>query len=361
VTDDPAVAAPQEQPWRLLALLVAGFLALCAATVLLPHDPYIRYQQLRPTIQFRTVWVYERLVFDRTPIDVAIIGNSRLQASISAPQLQAELSRKLGRPVHVANLSLPQEGRNAQFAIAKTLFQTHPEVQLVIMSAIEQMPRQGHPAFRNIADAGDIVRALLLLNSEYFEDLAYLPYRQLSLFVQTQFPKAFGLNASFNPAGYAGAGLDTTYSFDTPTGNHVDRDAVHPAADLMPSARERATSITPRLLPGWAAEQEFVKERTYTRRIAGLAQRKGTRSAFLYTPIFHFEMPVTDKDFYAARGPVLEARFVAADPRNFSDYGHVNRIGAVKVTRWLGERIVADGLLGRPAQPAANATPTLRN
>lgn len=118
-----ASEAPAPRSWPQIALVLATFVALCFGTVLLPHDPYIRYQQLAKTIQFPAVWGYERIAFDPTPVDVAIVGNSRLQASVSAPQLSQELTQKLGRPVNVANFSMPQEGRNAHYVIVRNLLE----------------------------------------------------------------------------------------------------------------------------------------------------------------------------------------------------------------------------------------------
>ena len=218
------ISDPAAHPWRLIAIMVVGFFGLSAATLLLPHDPYVRYQQLAPTIHFQSVWGYERMTFDKTPIDVAIIGNSRLQSSVSGPLLQEQLSQRTGRPVHVANLSMSQEGRNAHYVTAKRLLADHPEVKLLILSVIEQMPRESHPAFRNLADTGDIIKAPVLVNRAYFTDLAFLPFRQMSLFVQTLFPKAFGLHRHFDPANYARAAVDSTHSFELPTGGRVERD-----------------------------------------------------------------------------------------------------------------------------------------
>ena len=234
--------------WPLLALLALGFLAFNAATLLLPHDPYARYQQLLPTIQFRAVWGYERTVFDKTPIDVAVVGNSRLGAGVSAPQLQQQLSAALGRNVNVANLSMPQEGQNTHYVIAKRLLEHHPEVKLIILSAIGQMPREGHPAFRNLADARDVVGAPILLNADYANDLAFLPWRQISLFVQGLFPATFGIH-DFAGSAYDGPGYDTTASFRTPTGNYVDRDSIHSDAELRGQADARAATIDAPQLP----------------------------------------------------------------------------------------------------------------
>lgn len=99
------------------------------------------------------------------------------------------------------------------------------------------------------------------------------------------------------------------------------------------------------MLPGRLSEWEFAVERDYTRRIARLAQENGTQVVFLYAPVFHFDTPVQDRDFYAAIGPMLEARFLAPDPANFSDYGHANRIGSARLTTWLGKQLQEYGLL----------------
>ena len=332
--------AGPERPWLNLLLLVGGFLALCLATLLLPHDPYIRYQQLLPTIQSGAVWGFERTELRDTAIDIAVVGNSRMQAGVSAPELQGALVAETGRDLHVANLAMPQEGRNAQYVVAKRLLQSHPELDLLIVSVVEQMPREGHPAFRNIADAGDVLDAPVLFNRDYFDDLAYLPYRQLSLFVQSALPRAFGNRRGLDDAGYPGDDFDTTHSFTTATGNYVDRDSYHTAEELLPPARERVQGITPPLLPASAADYEFAVERHYTREIARLAQANGTRVVFLYLPIYNYPLPVQDQAFYEQRGALLAADFLADDARNYSDYGHLNRHGSALLTDWLARQLV---------------------
>ncbi|WP_150124990.1 hypothetical protein [Tsuneonella mangrovi] len=331
--------------WPLLGLFALVFAALFAATFALPHDRYIRYQQLLPTLQFRTVWGYERIAFDKIPIDIAIVGNSRLQAGVRAPLLQAKLGKALGRPVHVANLSLPQEGDDAHYVIVKQLLRDHPEVKLIVLSAIGQMPREAHPAFRDMADARDIAAAPVLINSAYFTNLAAVPYRQMALFVQTLFPHAFGDRVRFDRAHYAGTDFDTTRSFASPTGRYVDRDAVHTAAELRPGADARMNSIAPPLLPPSLADYEFAIERTYTPRIARLAKANGTKVVFLYTPVFAHAVPVKGANFYRRFGPLLQADFLAQDPRNYSDYAHSNRIGSARLTGWLAGQIVDRRLL----------------
>src|SRR5688572_5686437 len=131
---------PGLEPGRaglLLLVLAAVFTLLSVLTVALPHDPYIRYQQLRNTIQFRSQWIYERIELDPTPIHVAIVGNSRMGAGVSAPQLQELLQAKTGQNIQTANVSLPQEGRNVHYAVAKRLIETRPELKTIVFSVVE--------------------------------------------------------------------------------------------------------------------------------------------------------------------------------------------------------------------------------
>ena len=78
--------------WALLAFFALTCVLLLVVSILLPHDRYIRYQQLTDSDLFRSRWVYERIHYDKTPIDVAVIGSSRLEASVSAPILEKELT-----------------------------------------------------------------------------------------------------------------------------------------------------------------------------------------------------------------------------------------------------------------------------
>lgn len=337
-------------PWLLLALVVLSVFGFSAATLLLPHDPYVRYQQLAPTLHFRTVWTYERLAFDKTPIDIAIIGNSRLQSGIAAPVVQARLREMLGRDVHVANLAMPQEGRNAHEVIAEQLFRHHPEVKLVLLSAIEAMPRESHPAFRNIAEAPAIVAAPVLINRSYLDDLAFVPFRQMSLFVQTRFPAAFGIHP-FSPKTYYGTDFDTTRSFTSPTAGFVDRERTNTAAALRPRAQERVRSITPPQLPAALSWAEFPVEQHYTSAIVARAKANGTAVGFIYLPIFENPEPLRQEAFYRGFGPIFTAGCVAAHAEMYSDYGHLNRPAAHKVSAMLADALLRAGW--KPSEKAA--------
>ncbi|MBF9153041.1 hypothetical protein [Novosphingobium jiangmenense] len=335
----------------IVAALVT-FLALCALTLLLPGNPYVRYQQLGSTIHFRTVWAYERIVFDKTPIDVALIGNSRLGAGVSGPELSQGLASRLGRPVHVVNFSMPQDGRNTHYVLTKLLLAHHSEVKLILVDIIEQSARKGHPAFRNLADTNDVLTAPALINFGYVDDLGYLPYRQMLTFAGTRYPALFGFRTSVDPAQYLGPDMETTTSFTQVTGARIDRDTIHSRDEIEAGAAPIRNGQTPPVLPRFLHDEEFVMPELYMDKIAALAKAKRTNIAFLYLPVFGAEPVAADWKFYEKYGPVLDARFLRTDHRQYSDGAHLNRIGAQRVDAWLAaELLKAPQLLEKRGAP----------
>lgn len=338
-------------PWLILAVIVVTLFAALTLSLLWPNDRYARYQQLSDTLHFRSIWAYERIVFDPAPIDIAIIGNSRLRAAVAAPKMQDELSKALGREVKVVNLSLPQEGRDAHYAMAKLLFEHRGEVKLVILSAIEEMPRKSHPAFANIADPIDTVTAPVLINPSYGENLAFAAFQQISLTAQSLFPRAFGIRG-FSQEDYLGTDFDTTTSYMSATGNYVDKDTVYTAKDLRGPARKRIASITKPVLPAAFAATEYAVEHTYTRKIAEMARESGAELGFLYMPVFEHKDPLSQESFYTGFGSVFTASCIADRAEMFSDYGHMNHAGALEVTGHLASALARSGLF----QDAPGAT-----
>jgi hypothetical protein len=321
----------------LIVLMLAVAAALCAAVSLLPHDAYVRYQQLRDTIQFHAQWNYERMALDPTPIDVAILGNSRMEAGISAPELQALLRARGAPDIHVANLAMPMEGRNIHYVIAKRLLEKHPEVKTLIVSVVEQQPRTGHPAFRYLADAADVATAPMFVNMDYAGDLATLPYRQMSLWAQSLAPAAFGDTRTLSKD-YK-TDRDTTLTFKLPDGRIVDRDRIVALPKITADAEAMINSGRGQVLPESMSDTEYAIERGYTRRIVELAKAHGTRIVFLRLPVYSDSRPIANKAYYEQFGRVLSADFLAADYTLYSDYGHLNRRGVKALLPWLAAEL----------------------
>jgi hypothetical protein len=325
---------PRRRAWLLLALFAICFMSCCVLSYLLPHDRYVRYQQLRASDLFRSCWVYERIHYDKTPIDVAIIGSSRTETSVSAPVLEKELSEELGRPIHVANLAIPQEGRNLHYLVARELVENRPETRIILVSVPERADLS-HPGFRYLADSIDVLRAPLLVNHYYFLDAAFLPYRQMSYFVQTRFPTWFGVSRMFRKD-YAGTGFDTTYSFYLPNGKLVDRYHMMSQDKLEAGSRRFLEGLggTWHQPSRWRALNNPLEEE-YTKRLVEAARKHSVETIFVFLPIYKSPPHIYDEEFYRGLGPLLDAQGLTSDPHDYGDEAHFNRFGTNLVSPWL--------------------------
>lgn len=339
---------PSRMAWIFLALFALSFSLYCVLSYFLPHDRYIRYQVFANADLFRSRWVYERIHYDKTPIDVAILGSSRLETSVSAPILEDELSEKFGRPIRVANLAIPLEGRNMHFLLVRELLENHPETRIILLSLVENGDLS-HPAFRYLGDPIDLLRAPLFISHYYFLDASFLLYRQMNYFVQTEFPGWFGLSRTFRKD-YIGTNFDTTYSFYLPSGKMVDRNHVMPIDLLEEDYRQRMVGKTiPWHRPSrWHALNNPLEEE-YTKRIVDLAREHGVEVIFVRIPYYKSQPHMYDENFYHSLGPVLDAEGLTTDPRDFEDGGHYNRVGTNLVSAWLKHAI--DPYLGPLTAP----------
>jgi hypothetical protein len=339
-TPHPGIVAPAAARFQLLMMGLSALLVL-SLTFLLPDNTYIRYQQARDSIMFHAAWVYERINFDRTPIDVAVVGASHLEAGISPILLSDQLSMRLNRPVRAANLSLVKPGRDYTYIVVRNLLAKHPETKLVVLSD-DGDAMFSHPMFKTVADAGDIINAPLLVNIKYFDNLLYLPYRNLSYAAQAALPSEFGVTTTFEPERYLSTDLDRTRGYRTPTGEVINGDQRAPESTLraqvqaIKGSNERgALRYLDRLPPAEAQPGEWF----YIRKIADLCHSRGVKLVFVTIPLFGNYHPFSDDAAYARFGTVIRIDSVSGQPNLYWNGGHLNQMGAIVATdslaRWI--------------------------
>lgn len=313
--------------------IVAIALGLAAGACLLPQNEYQRWQLLDGTIHARARWIYERCRFDPTPIDVAFIGPSRTGAGVNAPRLGRALAAR-GLPSNVVNLSLPEGGRNINYAIVEQLL-AHKQPQLIVLGVTEKPQRTGHSAFKYIAPAALVADPGYAGNLSYLPDLIYLPYRQMRLFLADLAPRAMGLTKTFSPADYSGPLADTTGSVVLPGGRIKEGERPASAAELQRGVRKLQAGEHPPILPASLADVEFGDERYYIRKIVALARTRHVKVAFLFLPYYTGPAGVQEQAFYEQFGPVWNAGSLAPRADLYADYGHLTRRGAEQLTDWL--------------------------
>ncbi len=318
------------RPWRwtLTAILLVGF-ASAGAAMLLPDNPYQRWQLLALTSQRRVLWIYQRLHYNPAPIDVAFLGTSRTGAAVNVQRLRADLAAA-GRPVNITDLSLPENGRDLHWVIAQQLLAAKPP-KLLIIGVIEQPSRFGHPGFKYLAPAADVVDPGYLGNLNYPTNLIYLPYRQMYLAAASVFPGTFGLAPAYDPRHPATD--DATMLWKSTK--------VRTRKWLDDGARVYRRGISPPRFGPRFANEEFGDERAYIGKIVALARQHRVRVAFLFLPYYSGPSLLQERTYYERYGRVLDASFVATHDRWYYNLAHVNDRGSAIITDWLAPRIEA--------------------
>jgi hypothetical protein len=324
---------------KVLFILAVAF-ACAVGAGFLPDDPYQRWQLLDGTIHSNARWIYERSHFDPKPIDVVFIGPSRMGAGVNAPRLMSALEAR-GVAANVVNFSLPETGRNMNWAVAEQMFAVK-KPKLVILGVLEKPSRFGHSAFKYVARAGDVADPGYPADVNYFSDLVYLPFRQMRLFAADWLPGGLGLAKTFDPARYKGSSVDTTGNVVMPDGHIKDGENPASRAELERGVTKLERETHPPILPQGLADLEFGDERHYVREIAELAQKNGAKVAFVFLPYYTGPSRLQDVQelkLYEQYGPVLNAGFLAPHAEWYADYAHPTRQGANALTDWLVEPV----------------------
>jgi hypothetical protein len=332
---------------RSFAVMCATALALLIVLCLLPHDRYLRFQGLTDPQVVKAGWVFERIHFDQTPIDVVFIGTSHTVFGIDSAEVERECRAAGGRHCASVNFGLQHLGRDLHWLIAREVLEAR-KPRLMVIEVQEKEPRAMHPAFPYLANSDDLIAAPLIINTAYFPNLARLPLRQTSLWAHTAMPALFGSRAAFDPALYRGPHWDDTYA---ETGS---RD--HPLAEPRPrtgilSAREleferthpQATDGSLPHLPGALRALEYRATLIYLDKLIKLARSKGVQVRILYMPSYGNTLPPDFSSYYERSAPVWEMpqefRF---RPELWLDVAHLNNVGAAEFSRWLGEKLAKE-------------------
>ena len=323
-------------PLRGFFAILGIALATAVGACLLPENPYQRWQLVDGTIQGRARWIYERIHFDPRPIDVAIVGPSRIARGVDPFRLEAELAR-LGHPSRVVNFAMPEGGRNMNDVVVEEMLRTKTP-KLIVIGVIEKPSRFGHPAYKYLASRSLIVDPGYPTNVKYLGDLAYLPFREMRLFVARLAPKVGGLDATFDPGRYEGdAGIPDTFALK----HGGRRSTAIPATpeELAEGVADFERGATPPILPRDQADLEFGDERHYIRRIVAAARAKGVKVAFVSIPYYSGTDEIQEASFYREFGEVWNGGFLAPQAGLFADYGHLTTGGAAVLTDWMAPRV----------------------
>lgn len=326
-----------------------AFLATLAAMVAIPHDAYVRWQAVRTEAFARLGWSYERIHFDPTPIDVALIGTSHTMNGIDglavAQRIAAEGVRAQdGRCLTVTNLAIPAYGRNMHWLVMRELL-SQRKPRAIVLEVMENETRKAHPLFYTVASLKDVIEAPRLFNINYVGDLIRLPSRQVELGMESFAPADFGLKTTFDPVQYDGSTVDNTrvvsvhgQAFTPPLTRVMD------PAKLEAERAALWANKNLHFLPKQLAEYEYAVPNRYVRAMLELADRAHVPVYLLYLPGYGQPPQPYDISLYGKR-PLLLMNDILAHREYWQDVHHLNSQGAASASQRLGH-VLADELTG---------------
>lgn len=333
---------------RFLFVMAATALALIMGLCVLPHDRYLRFQSLTESAVVKAGWIFERIHFDPAPIDVVFVGTSHTVFGIDSAEVERDCRLAGGRYCASVNFGMQHLGRDLHLLVGRETLETR-KPHLLVIEVQENEPRAMHPAFPYLADARDVATAPLVINTAYFPNLVRLPLRQAGLWARTTMPILFGSRTAFDPALYRGSHWDDTYvengSREHPISDPRPRTATHSAQELeFERAHPQSGGGVASHLPGPLHALEYRATLIYLDKLIALARLKGVPVRFLYMPSYGNSQPPEFLEHYRRFAPIWQMPpEVTSGQELWLDVGHLNHTGAIKFSRWLGEKIAKDG------------------
>lgn len=329
---------------RAFLLLTPALLTLLLLAIwLLPQDRSLRFHQAHELAVVKAGWIYDRTHFDPTPIDVVFVGTSHTVFGVDSAEIERAYEAMSHRPIHVVNFGLQHLGRDMQYLLGREAI-LNKDVKLLVIEITPEEPRTLHPATFLLADATDLVRAPMLVNVNYFSNLARLPERQISLAAEMLAAKLTGSANEARLTGHRGPHWDDTYaeagSSEDPAVKPEPRTRSHSEAELE-AQRQHWLRLngSRRRVPEPLQSLMTRPNRLYVRELVELAEERHIPVRFLFLPSYKQVPNATEARRLDRLGPTWKAPDVLKRTELWLDVNHLNyaglrwRAGAVGLAR----------------------------
>lgn len=305
--------------------LLLGVLVIMAY----PYDKEFGYRQLDYHCRLGK-WLYNRIFINSKPIDIGLIGSSRMMCGLSDYQLEKEIQEKGHWKPKVANLGLCRLGRTLHHSLIQDLIH-HKNPSLLLIEVRKREDSHSHFDFPNIADTHDVLFPKVGYHDRYVE--------QFAIALKNRF-HSIRQRILEIPIGGDTIGVHQTHGF-IPTGKIIQMKA----SQIQPSP-----APTQQHSEDWLYSYENRVPRTYLNEIHQLAQSKNIRLVFLYLPGFnsHPKQLPLEKAFYEKMGTVwIPPAEIYSNPKHWADPNHLNETGMTELTHWVAKQITDNTNMGK--------------
>ncbi|WP_182852692.1 hypothetical protein [Vibrio sp. PID23_8] len=295
----------------------------------LPDSPYTRYRLLDIGSYKAAAWIYERIHFDDTPIDVAFFGTSHTMNGIDSRLVEQSLGDD---ELRVVNFAIPHFGRDMHYTLVKQLLESR-KPKLIVLEVREQEARDLHPGTHYLAQPEDLYAAPWIVNLRYFGNLIRLPLRTIKTASYNSFPEFFGFKTGFSAVDYHGSHLNNAISW----ADGKERVGVASEQSLHPMK-----GISRPL--GWLDELTFYLSHNanfyYVEQISELAEKYNVPIAYAYIPSFGAPDVSVFADKYPDNQWLYFDERIFKEKSNWADPGHLNKNGAIALSMDAANKLI---------------------
>lgn len=297
-----------------MKLLVVGVLLTFVVILCLPKNKSLAYKALQQDY-VKGGWIYNRVAEDKRPVDIAFVGTSHTEGNVNDALIEQGLNDEFQHLFHVANMAIPQHGRNMHYVITKDIFKYKTPSYLILeVKAYES--RKSHHLFAQVADIEDVITPDLTINIFALRDLFSSMRWQVAQYL---IPQDTGIEEY---AQYGFRNNDPGVSLDVQL--------------LEELVEKRKRIVDESYFGGKLDAVEFSLPRKYIRKIIQIAEAKGSKVIFLYLPYYGASREPGDIEFYKQYGDVwVPPVEVLGNIEYWKDAGHLNTQGAYTLAPWL--------------------------
>lgn len=297
---------------RLLLHIIIFLLPLFLLLLLIPIPVEQFYAGLQNDCAGRGDWLYHRLYEDERPVDIAFIGSSKTMNGIDEKIIEEQHP-----DWHVLNYGYCRYGRNLHFAFINNLVMQKDPKQIVLEVRAFENP-YSHPVAPYVSSPSELFRSYPLLNKDWVNDWSVAVRYRVQLVQENLWQNIDSIKTDTNNYGYM---------FNP---NQADSLELYREKEKRKSTYENS----------FKRSVENVYPRHYLNRITRLCEQNNIQLTFLYLPNYGAPGRPSEENFYRKSGKlIIPPGNILSDPKNWSDPNHLNREGAIELSRWLAEEL----------------------
>lgn len=302
---------------RKLTLFIVILASPVLALFFTSYSPEFAFHYIENDCYNHGAWIYDRIIHNTTPIDIAFIGSSH---TIHAFQ-EEKMEKQIGSNYHLTNLGYCRYGRNLQYVLLKFLLK-QKSPKLIVIEVHEDEEKNSHDIFPYLADTKDLLCTPTPINRDYFSDLFHGASARLAGFkaryiFEEKYPEA-------NPSLYG----------------YGDESRMATENELKENEEAWQRRLQRREIP--AIEKIKMKyPLAYLEKIVGLLNDKKIPFLFVYLPESGSKLKKPKyAEIYQQWAPILyPPESIFNDTTNWMDASHLNNKGSGLLSQWMAGQL----------------------